>query len=247
MRKIIFVAGATSIVSLAAGFAVGYKLAVHRLNDVYNEQMEEEIRRTRDYYERNTKPFADPVEAVKVLKPEEEQKAKEDASKAAVVTDDVTVETLERVVNGLKYNKITPASDRPPVVEVKEEVVTTRNIFDRQKDVVDPEDDPNYDEMVDDREHQSIYIVTHEEHMENPHELETVTLTYYAGDNVLSENDKPVEDVEATIGGVENLQFGRWSKDANVVFIRNETLAIEYEILRSSGKYTVEVLGLDED
>lgn len=246
-RALIF--GATAVVSAALGAVGGYALAVRRLNDTYNEMMEEELRKTREYYERNQRKFPDPATAVKILHPEEAEEIKAEAAKVAVEDNgEVPVETLERIVKGLKYNQITPAEPKPTVkIEVAEQTVRANNIFTNRGDILEPEDDKFYDEMMDNREHETIYLVTQEEHMENPHEFESVTLTYFAGDNVLAEGDenKPVEDSETTIGGVENLQFGRWSKDANVVYIRNEHLGIEYEILRSTGKYTSEVLGLD--
>lgn len=240
--------GATAVVSAGLGLAAGYKLAVHRLNATYNEQMEDELAKTRAYYERNTKPFADPTEAVKALKPEEVVEVKEEARQAAVEMPDeeIPLQTLERVLDGLKYNKITPRVSAPTTVQVKERVVTPtqHNVFER--DVLAAEDDPEHESMMEDRASETIYLVSQEEHMENPHEFQVVTLTFYDGDQVLAdEEDKVIEKLEKAIGAKENLQFGRWSGDGNVVYIRNETLDAEFEILRSTGKYAVEVLGLD--
>lgn len=247
MSKTIFIAGVASVASLAVGLTVGYKLAVHRLSEEYDELMQDELEKTRAYYERNAKPFPTPAAAVKVLHPEVVDEIKSKAAEVAVNMPDeeVPVEVLQRVVDGLKYNKITPAAplvQRMPPVEIKEEVVTS--IFNRN--TIDPEDDAQYQEMVDNREHETIYLVTQEEHMENPHEFQSITFTYYEGDSVLvDESDQPVGQIERAIGDKDNLQFGRWSGDANVVYIRNEALGAEIEILRSTGKYSVEVLGLD--
>jgi hypothetical protein len=249
MGKIIAIAGAASVVSLTAGLAVGYKLAVNRLELKYNDMLVEELAKTKAYYERNTNPFPSPMEALKTLKPALVEKTKEEVPKkvdAPEIKDD-SPEIYSRIVQDLKYNKVTPASDRPPVVEIKEEVVTVdSSIFDG--DLIDPENDPEHEEMMDNRESETIFIVSKEEHLENPHEFEMTALTYYAGDNVLvAENDQPIGDIEGTIGHKENLQFGRWSQDVNVVYIRNEVLGEEFEIFRSKGKYAVEVLGLDSD
>lgn len=247
--KHVFTIGATALISAGLGLVAGYKLAVHRLNDVYNEQMEEELSKTRAYYERNTPKFPDPVQAVKALRPEEVVEVKEQARQAAVEMSDeeVSEETLEKVIEGLKYHKITPAiPKRESVVEVKEQVITEHNVF--AGDTLSPEDDENYEEAMADRENQDIYLVTQEEHMENPHEFREVTLTYYEGDSILvDEEERPIQKYEKLIGEKENLQFGRWSGDPNVVYIRNETLGVEVEILRSTGKYSVEVAGLGAD
>jgi len=254
MRKTLVIAGAASIVSLAAGLAVGYKLAVHRLNETYNEQMEEELRKTAEFYERNQRKFADPADAVKVLVPEKVDEIKAAAAVAAVTKDEISTEDLERVLDGLKYNKITPAEGikAPVKVDVSERItrpsVVHHSVFENQGETLDVEDDEAYDAMMEARADEIVYLVTKEEHFENAHEFDMVTLTYYAGDNVLAdENDQPVEAFAEAIGTPDNLQFGRWSEDAKIVYIRNEKLAIEYEILKSDGRYAIEVLGLDPE
>jgi hypothetical protein len=42
---------------------------------------------------------------------------------------------------------------------------------------------------------------------------------------------------------LEVLVFGHGSGDPNVVYIRNEKLQAEYEVLRDPGSYEIEVLG----
>jgi hypothetical protein len=71
-------------------------------------------------------------------------------------------------------------------------------------------------------------------------------MTWYSGDNVLvDDKDQPVDNVNKIVG-IENLQyFGRWSDQENIVYIRNERLTAMFEVLRSEGKYAIEVLGLD--
>lgn len=67
------------------------------------------------------------------------------------------------------------------------------------------------------------------------------TLTYYVGDDVLAdEHDAPIYDVSATIGEVK---FGHGSGDPNVFYVRNPRLKAEYEIIRHTGRFDVEVLG----
>ena len=83
--------------------------------------------------------------------------------------------------------------------------------------------------------------------MENDKEFNQVTLTYFEGDEVLSdERDQTVDDVDG-LAGEDNLQrFGHGSGDPNVLYIRNEHISLDMEILRSKGKYTHEVLGFIE-
>ena len=67
------------------------------------------------------------------------------------------------------------------------------------------------------------------------------TLTYYSGDDVLTdEEDEPIYNALDVVG---ELNFGHGSNDPNVVYIRNPDKKGEYEVLRHSGHYSVEVLG----
>jgi hypothetical protein len=67
------------------------------------------------------------------------------------------------------------------------------------------------------------------------------TLTWYEKDQILTDShDKPVYNHAELVG---ELRFGHGSNDANVVYIRNERLQCEYEVLRDEGSYEEIVLG----
>lgn len=69
------------------------------------------------------------------------------------------------------------------------------------------------------------------------------TWTYYEGDDILvDETDTPVYNYQENTGP---LRWGHGSGDPNVVYIRNEDLKAEYEVVRNEGHYRVEVLGLE--
>jgi hypothetical protein len=68
------------------------------------------------------------------------------------------------------------------------------------------------------------------------------TLTYYAGDQVLTdERDGPLMNPDRIVG---DLKFGHGSGDPNVCYVRNERLQAEYEVLQDPGSYEDEILGL---
>jgi hypothetical protein len=68
------------------------------------------------------------------------------------------------------------------------------------------------------------------------------TLTYYKGDDVLlDDHDVPLYDAKKIVG--ENLIFGKGSEDPSIVYIRNDRLEAEYEVILDTGYYMVEVLG----
>ena len=86
------------------------------------------------------------------------------------------------------------------------------------------------------------YIVHRDEFFENEDDHSQVTVTYYKGDNILCDtDDTPIYDPETYVGRV--LEFGKGSQDPNVVYIRNDRVGIDYEVLLDHGYYQVEVLG----
>lgn len=89
------------------------------------------------------------------------------------------------------------------------------------------------------------YIIDYDEFMSS--EVQNTTLTYFEGDNVLSDqHDEPLMDLDEVVGEDNLLCFGQGSNDNNIVYIRNDKLDINFEVIRSQGKYAQEVLGFIE-
>lgn len=85
------------------------------------------------------------------------------------------------------------------------------------------------------------YILHRDEYYHNEDDLDQVTITYYEGDSILTDDgDVPVYDPEKIVG---QLAFGHGSGDPNICYVRNDKLGVEYEVLRDRGYYQVEVLG----
>lgn len=92
------------------------------------------------------------------------------------------------------------------------------------------------------------YIITKGEFESEESGFEQSTLTYHSGDDVLADaRDEAIPNTEFTIGSTENLKFGYGSDDRNVVYIRNPKLRMEWEIVHSDGKFSVDVLGFDDE
>lgn len=86
------------------------------------------------------------------------------------------------------------------------------------------------------------YIIHQEEFISDDMGYHQETLTYYQGDDIMADNeDTPIYNYAGLMG---ELRFGHGSKDRNVVYIRNEKLHIEWEILLHQGHFAQEVLGL---
>lgn len=78
------------------------------------------------------------------------------------------------------------------------------------------------------------YIITPEEFSEN-FEYDTVDITYFADGVLADENNEPIEDIENTIGKDAVRHFGEYEPDS--VYVRNERLKCDYEILRDERRY----------
>jgi hypothetical protein len=87
------------------------------------------------------------------------------------------------------------------------------------------------------------YVVSRDEHLEEGLEFSKVTLTWYSGDGVLTdERDSPLNDI--SIAG-ENffLKFGELSEDPSIVYIRNERMTLDMEIILKEASFSETVLG----
>lgn len=99
----------------------------------------------------------------------------------------------------------------------------------------------NYDDELSQRSKELPYVIHIEEFVENSMDYRQETLTYYEGDNIMADaSDTCVYNHNGLMG---ELKFGHGSNDPNVVYIRNEGIHMEWEILRHTGHYSIEVLG----
>ena len=67
-------------------------------------------------------------------------------------------------------------------------------------------------------------------------DYDVISLTYYADQVLADENDELVEDIEETVGFESLNTFGQYEDDS--VFVRNDRLKCDYEILLDQRKYS---------
>lgn len=83
------------------------------------------------------------------------------------------------------------------------------------------------------------YIISVEDFNECDREYEQETLMYYQGDEtLLDESEEIISNVNELIGDEALLNFGKNSDDPDVVYVRNEKLTMDYEIIRQEGSYS---------
>lgn len=79
-----------------------------------------------------------------------------------------------------------------------------------------------------------IYVIKPEEFGEC--DYNEVSLTYYADGILTDEQDEPIEDLAGTVGEDYMTHFGEFEDDS--VFIRNERLQVDFEILADQRNYS---------
>ena len=87
----------------------------------------------------------------------------------------------------------------------------------------------------DDKDVYEPFIIRPDEYGEL-HAYETLSLNYYADGVLTDELDNPIEDVESLVPADFADHFGEY--DDNAVFVRNDNLECDYEILRDLRKFT---------
>lgn len=178
---------------------------------------------------------------------EEEIDAMRDHFRARLVAKEVKPELsdLGKKVEDLGYRPpgqtVRPPSPEADPTAIEPDELETRNVF---ADAEAVEDTPWDAELeLANRKTEGPYVI----HIDERHERNYTesTLTYYAGDDVLcDEKDKIIEDQDAVVG-VENLdRFGHGSGDPSIVYIRNDDLAIEVEVVKSERTYAEDVHGM---
>lgn len=111
------------------------------------------------------------------------------------------------------------------------------NIF-----VTDTDEEWDYEKELKERTPTAPYVIHKDEFMSNESDYTQETITFYAGDEIMA--DQHDEILHGWMNMMGPLTFGHGSGDPNVVYIRNDTLHYEWEVLRHGGRFEVEVGGL---
>lgn len=256
--KLVILAG---LVGVAAGSAGGYFVAKKQLKAFYEDLASQEIAEARAFYAQVNKVGEDgevltpqdvmeqrhgveaAASALREYRGNGPYETEEDLIAAAkdeqghpsdVAMDEAQIQKIERELGEARD---TTADTERVVVE---EVVETRNVFQ------DPQFDLDHERRL--RTQEKPYIITHDEYFAAEKDYETVTLTYFEVDGVLlGEDEQTIDNSDEIVGEATLTRFGHGSKDNNMVYVRNDKLATDYEIVRSKGSYLEEVLGLPDE
>lgn len=228
--------GVASAASAAVAGTLGYRVAAKRLESHYAEISQKEIEDAKAFYSRvnKTNPEGEKLTLEEVAEERLGSAAAEAIRRYGGADPEAPAATEEELI----------ATE----VEIEQTTVRTRNVFVDKDDapVVEKYDGWDYETELARRSGDSPYIITEEEFLENATNYAQIPLTYFEEDDVLVDDGEDIVP-DSDIIGEENLaRFGHGTKDKNGLFVRNEDLETDFEIKRSNGSYTREVLGFIE-
>jgi len=220
--------------SFTAGLLVGaagaYLLAKKQLESYYSDVAQRDIDTMKEHYSVTRKEgiYSTPDQAV------------------AARHGEAYVKTVEN----LGYSKLpthTTLGDAPESEEddlSEEDSVVAVNVFDDVNGL--------NEEEVETRDPDHPYVLDIDEFMEQDIVVDgkiynKSTVTYFDGDNTLiDEREEVIPDIERTVGIDNMTRFGHKSKDKSVVYVRNERLETDFEVLLDQTSYTETVLGFHD-
>lgn len=150
-----------------------------------------------------------------------------DSVKAAYATRETGKSLVEGFCNGLKV-----AEDRTQKDEGDVD-------FKKYASIIQKEGYTDYSRSVEEKKGEAFvekpYVISPEEFGEFE-EYEKISLTYYADEVLADENDEEVDDVDEIVGEESLNHFGEYEDDS--VFVRNDRLKCDYEILLDQRNYS---------
>lgn len=248
--------GASAALSCVLGGVTAHLITKKVMTAKYETLIAEEVDSARLYYSKLYKSgeYSDPIrysESLATKAPDNKQYEKmaevyaraegvpvRKVSKASKPEEGEDMEAFEKRLIEEAKEEVEDVKERLGIFEEdedeSEEEVITMNVFSDNSSEAD-ERNPN-----------KPFILTQREFEEGEHDYTQNTLTYYEGDDVLTdERDQPIHNKRPVIGE-DNLQFGEKSNDPNIVYIRNNHLEVDFEVCRSAGSFAEEVLGYTE-
>ena len=150
-----------------------------------------------------------------------------DSVKAAYATKETGKSFVEGFRDGLKV-----AEDRTQKDEGDVD-------FKKYASIIQKEGYTDYSRSVEEKKGEAFvekpYVISPDEFGEFE-EYEKISLTYYADEVLADENDEEVDDVDEIVGEESLNHFGEYEDDS--VFVRNDRLKCDYEILLDQRNYS---------
>jgi hypothetical protein len=226
----------TGVFSAFGGAALGAAATMKYFKLKYEAILEQEIEETKRFYMKyNEKPDS-PLEMAQQYPDAETRAAEQSMDKAVQAMHDYTAHHKSKV----------PAAGVETTVEETDDTVNVQVTV--EKNVFEPSEYTGWDlqREIATRSPDQPYVISKDEFMEGALDYQQPTVTWYEGDLVLVDEKSEQLEVDETIGHFNLERFGHGSGDNNIVYVRNDKLSLDFEVLKSDGKFAEEVYGFIE-
>ena len=125
-------------------------------------------------------------------------------------------------------------------VEAYEEEATkyeTHNVFDTEVEI---------DVTLEPRSHEKPYLLTVQEFMADGDDYDKLTVTYFEEDDTLVDDRDEVVPDKSVVGDGTFERFGHGSGSPDIVYVRNEQIQTDFEIIRDKQSYHEMILGIED-
>jgi hypothetical protein len=212
----------------AAGVGVGYLVARNQLEKRYARLLDEEVRRTKEFFEG--------TQGEEYAGPEEPEFMEQAIQTAEALTEYSGGETVVNpAVLAQEVTKTVTAYNKPGAPSIEDKA------SDIESNVAATPTDPDA---------RAPYMIPFAEFDANETQADQITVSFFAGDGIVIDEDDNVvtpDRVEQIIGTDNLNRFGTLTTDPdmepNVIYVRCERFNMDFEVTRSPGKHSVEVLG----
>lgn len=145
------------------------------------------------------------------------------------------------------------SSDLSQDLEVKEEIQKLKEVMNTPENFENDDTDDEYEEILQKHEYsenkERFTIIGEQEFYTNAKDYGQETVYFYDEDDVLTfSDDSVIGDIEDTIGYSTLAQFLNPPEDEqpDIIYVRNNQLKMEFEIIRKNLSYSRDVLGMEE-
>jgi type IV secretory pathway VirB10-like protein len=250
------------VVGSGVTYLIVHKRANKKAQREWEEFANEEIKNVKDTYKllRKEPPYDNPATAVKayIERLDELQYLSEHAEEAAIqaaneAAEEAVEEAEERVEEFVEAVEAYEEEHDSDFIITDEEAEAAqdpvvKNIFDEaRRHIAERESarDPETFDALKNRDARAPFHISTDDFMDDENEFSKITITYFEGDDTLiDERESIIPDIDGTVGRDNLHHFGEDSDSKDTVYVRNEKLQTDFEVVREEGTYTQMVLGV---
>lgn len=201
-------------------FVAGAVVGVLASKAYFKKQADDEIRQMRDYVNKKEAQLKEKEKEHSDWQEFDDEDTSSPDNFASLAKDE------EAKAAYFKYATTTPIND------IKKED------FDEMKERLEKGEHPE-------EEHDEPYILSVEEFEDGRPGYDSIGLSYYDGDDSLVDDSEELVDVDETVGADNLKAFA--DSDEDSMYIRNDKLGVDYEIIRVDGNFYDDIFTEGDD